>query len=474
MYERALGVLPAPVIIRSGSPSHRTLLLKAVPRAETAFAPRCQGIAHLRRGEQVWSVPVREQVQQDGEGRSEGRSDSLQAHYDASGRMTRAGSGASPRSGMSQQHFSDTDRPATPELESFETPAALVDLDRVRANVSKVVAYLQSHGLAWRPHVKTHKSRTIAEIQLTEGAEGLTVATLQEAEAMAPLGADLLLAHPPIGRARQRRLTAFLEHHPLSVALDSLESAGTVGEAARAAGREVRVLLEVDVGMRRVGIGTSAGVVALAERVEAHPDLRFGGILFYPGHVRSPASGAHGALSEVSDRVDSVLEALGGAGLSAGIVSGGSTPTLWDSHRIRGMTEVRAGTCVFHDRDTLGLGVCDEGDIAYSVLATVVSTAVPGQAVMDAGSKALSREELRSGGTGLGVVVEHPEVVVDRVSEEHGILDLSSSSWRPKVGDRIRIVPNHVCVSVNLQDRLLAPDGSGVREIPLEGRGRGQ
>lgn len=367
---------------------------------------------------------------------------------------------------------SSTEHHPPPDLPSFETPAGLVDLHRVRSNATKVVTYLQQHGLSWRPHVKTHKSRAIAEIQLTEGAKGLTVATLQEAEAMAPLGADLLLAHPPVGYARGRRLRSFLEHHPLGVALDSSESLETVGEAARSVGRKVEVLIEVDVGMMRVGLGGLTAVVALAELAESYPCLEFGGILFYPGHIRSTGPGAVKALEEVSNRIDPILGALEEAGLPAGVVSGGSTPTLWQSHRIRGMTEVRAGTCAFHDRDTLGLEVCEEGDIAYSVLTTVVSTAVPGQAVVDAGSKALSREELRSGGAGLGLVVEHPEVVVARVSEEHGILDLSSSSWRPSVGERVRIVPNHVCVSVNLQDRLLAPGAGGVREIPLEGRGR--
>ncbi|MEX2529646.1 MAG: alanine racemase [Gemmatimonadota bacterium] len=367
---------------------------------------------------------------------------------------------------------SSTEHHPPSELPSFETPAGLVDLHRVRSNTTKVVTYLQQHDLSWRPHVKTHKSRAIAEIQLAEGAKGLTVATLQEAEAMAPLGADLLLAHPPVGYAKGRRLRSFLERHPLGIALDSSESLETVGEAARLVGRKVEVLIEVDVGMMRVGVGGPTAVVALAELAESHPCLEFGGILFYPGHIRSTGPGAVEALEEVSNRIDPILGALEEAGLPAGVVSGGSTPTLWQSHRIRGMTEVRAGTCAFHDRDTLGLEICEEGDIAYSVLTTVVSTAVPGQAVVDAGSKALSREELRSGGAGFGLVVEHPEVVVARVSEEHGILDLSGSSWRPRVGERIRIVPNHVCVSVNLQDRLLAPGAGGVREIPLEGRGR--
>lgn len=369
-------------------------------------------------------------------------------------------------------------QPTAPRLASpiqpddVETPAAVVDLDRARRNAARVVEYLASHGLAWRPHVKTHKSRTMAGIELAAGASGLTVATLKEAEAMAPLGADLLLAHPPVGRAKGRRLARFLDDTPLTVALDSPEALATTADAARQAGREVPVLVEVDVGMGRVGVQNPAAACSLALEASDREGVRFGGVLFYPGHIRSPADEQDQALGSVAARLADVLETLERGGLEPEVVSGGSSPTLWRSHEIPGLTEVRAGTCIFHDRDMVGLGVCDEGDVAYHVLATVISDAIPGQVVVDAGSKALSREEFRGEGAGYAVVRGHPEVVVRSVSEEHGILDLSRTQWRPPVGARIELIPNHVCVSVNLQDRLLALDPEGFREIPLEGRGR--
>jgi D-serine deaminase-like pyridoxal phosphate-dependent protein len=358
------------------------------------------------------------------------------------------------------------------EASLLETPAGVVDLGGARRNAEAVIARLRAHSLAWRPHVKTHKSRTLARIQLEAGAVGLTVATLKEAEAMAPLGADLLLAHPPVGRARQARLSRFLERHALGVALDSPEALDTVGAAARDAGSEVPVLVEIDVGMGRVGIGDSGAVVEMAGRVAGSPNVRFAGILFYPGHVRGRVDAQGPALAAVGDRLARTLDDLEAAGLPAEIVSGGSTPTLPRSHEIPRVTEIRAGTCIFHDRDMVALGVCTPDEVAYRVLATVVSVAVPGQAVIDAGSKALAREELRAGGGGYGVVHGRPEVIVGSVSEEHGILDLSGSEWRPRVGDRVEIVPNHVCVSVNLQDRLLAAEAGGYRPVPLEGRGR--
>jgi D-serine deaminase-like pyridoxal phosphate-dependent protein len=356
--------------------------------------------------------------------------------------------------------------------DAIETPAAIVDLGQARRNAVRARSELASHGLEWRPHVKTHKSRTLARIQLDTGVAGLTVATLHEAEVMATLGADLLLAHPPVGPAKGRRLTDFLRHHPLSVGLDSKASLDTTAEAARNAEREVPILVEVDVGMGRVGLGSSEEVVALAREAGEGQWTEFAGLLFYPGHIRVPAEEQGGELERVSRRLTRVLEALGAAGLPARIVSGGSTPTLWQSHRIEGVTEIRAGTCIFHDRDTVAMGVARPDEVAYRILTTVVSTAVSGQAVVDAGSKALAKEEFRSGGRGYGVVRDRPEVTVRAVSEEHGILDLTGTSWRPRVGDRVELVPNHVCVSVNLQDRLLAEEAGGFRPVPIEGRGR--
>ncbi|HEU0076191.1 MAG TPA: hypothetical protein VFQ76_01005, partial [Longimicrobiaceae bacterium] len=131
------------------------------------------------------------------------------------------------------------------------------------------------------------------------------------------------------------------------------------------------------------------------------------------------------------------------------------------------------GTHIFNDRTTAMVGACAWDECAYSVLATVVSTSVPGQAVVDAGSKALAREELRADGGGFGALLDRPEVTVKAVSEEHGLLDLSATDWRPRLGDRVRVVPNHVCVSVNLSDGLWGVRGDEVVAAwEVAGRGR--
>lgn len=349
---------------------------------------------------------------------------------------------------------------------------ALVDLARVRSNAHRVVDYAGRHGLSWRPHVKTHKSTQIARIQLESGAQGLTVATPREAEVMATVCHDLLLAHPPVGAARIARILALPPEVRLSVALDDGGALDAFAAAAAQVDRKVGVLLEVDMGMGRVGVSSLDVLVALAERCASLSHVDYRGILFYPGHLRDPGPAGEEGFQRLRRRLAEVLEELERVGLPPSVVSGGSTPLLWRSHELEGLTEIRPGTTIFNDREALAAGVAGEDDLAYTVLATVVSAPSPGRVVVDAGSKALSREEFRGPGGGFGALVEPAGVLVGRLSEEHGILDLGHVDWTPRVGDRVRIIPNHVCVSVNLQDHLVVVDGERVESWPVQGRGR--
>lgn len=368
--------------------------------------------------------------------------------------------------------------PRTPEpmprtLDDLDTPVPLVDVDSMHANLYRAAEYCRRHGLAWRPHAKTHKSPALAAEQVRAGAVGVTVATVREAEVMADAVDDLLLAYPPFGRAKLERLMALPERVRLTVGLDSAEALRGLAEAARAAGRRVGVLVEVDAGMGRVGVQSAAEAVTLARAAADEEGIDYRGVMFYPGHVRQNVDQQDASIRALSDRVDGVLEALGKAGVPARVVSGGSTPTFWSSHQVAGLTEVRPGTSIFNDRTTAEIGACGWREVAYSVLATVVSTAVPGQAVVDAGSKALAKEEIRAETVGYGALLDRPDVVVKSVSEEHGLLDLSSTDWRPRVGERVRIVPNHVCVSVNLHERLYGVrDGQVVEVWEVAARGR--
>ncbi len=359
-------------------------------------------------------------------------------------------------------------------LETLETPVPIVDLDRLTHNLDRMAAYATLHDLRLRPHVKTHKSPRIATEQLQRGAVGLTCATTQELEVMASVCDDLLFAYPPVGAARLERLMRLPEHVRLTVAVDHADSLPALGMAARLGRRDVEVYVEVDVGMKRVGVPSTASAVALARAVRETDGLDFAGITFYPGHVREPVDEQGRGIAQLSATLAELQEALLDAGLPPRVISGGSTPLAWRIHEVAGVTEVRPGTYVYNDRTTAAINACDWDDCALTVLATVVSTAVPGQAVVDAGTKALAREPLRGDGDGWAAVLEHPEVVVTRMSEEHGVLDLSHTDWRPRVGDRVRLVPNHVCIVVQQFDEVVGVRGDWVETSwPVAARGRG-
>ena len=356
-------------------------------------------------------------------------------------------------------------------LDSLDTPAALVDIERLETNLRRTAAYARQHGLRWRPHIKTHKAPALAAKQLEAGACGVTVATLREAEVMATVTDDMLLAYPLWGEAKLARLLSLPSRVRLTVALDSHEVLAGLREASRRTGREVGVLVELDLGMRRVGVATPQEAVALARAVASSEPLSYRGVAFYPGHIHAPLNEQEAALAEVSRRLADCREALAAAGLAPEVVSGGSTPTLWHSHRVAGLTEIRSGITPLFDRTTALVGACAWQDCAFSVLATVVSTSVSGQAVIDAGAKALAKEEL-PGMAGYGALLERPEVPVRAISEEHGMLDLSGTSWRPRIGERVRVVPNHVCAAVNLHAHLWVTHGDqAVDRWAVEARG---
>jgi D-serine deaminase-like pyridoxal phosphate-dependent protein len=361
--------------------------------------------------------------------------------------------------------------------EEIRTPAALVDLDRLTANLERMQGYVDRHGLGLRPHIKTHKSRWLAESQVALGAIGVTVATPIEAGRVGPAAPEVLVAYPALG-ARADAVASIAQERPTLVSLDSVAAVRALQAALREAGarssgaREpVGVLVELDVGMRRCGVADPGAALEIARA--CGDGVAYRGLMFYPGHIRDQVDEQDEKLQAVSGFLAETVQRLGDEGLAPEIVSGGSTPTAFRSHEVPQQTEIRPGTYVFNDRTTAAIGACDLDDCAYTVLATVVSTAVPNQAVVDAGSKALSSDPLRADGQGgFGQLLDRPDVVVARMSEEHGILDLSRTDWRPDVGDRVRIIPNHVCVSVNLQPRVFGVrDGAVEREWAVEAAG---
>jgi D-serine deaminase-like pyridoxal phosphate-dependent protein len=359
-------------------------------------------------------------------------------------------------------------------LTDLATPIPVVDVARMQANLARMADYTRAHGLALRPHVKTHKARRVAGEQVALGAVGVTCATPRECEVMGSVTDDVLLGYPPVGAPRLARLMALPSSTRLTVAVDSAESIDALADAARAADREVGVYVEMDVGMRRVGVPNVDQAVALARLVRDRAPLRWEGVTCYPGQIREAVGDQGPALQRLARELDAALATFRAAGLEPRVVSGGSTPAAWRMHEVTAITEVRPGTYVYNDRTTAAIGACAWDDCALTVLATVVSTAVPGQAVVDAGTKALGREPVRGvEGEGWGALLDRPEVVVTRMSEEHGVLDLGRSDWRPQVGEQVRIVPNHVCIVVHLNDEVAGIAGDRVVERwTVDARGR--
>ena len=365
-------------------------------------------------------------------------------------------------------------QPAPLHVADLDTPALVIDLDIMERNLRRMAEYTREHGLRLRPHTKTHKIPALARRQLDLGAAGLTIAKAGEAEVMLNANPpDLLLAYPIIGRRKLERLMAVARKAPLTVSLDSVFVARQLSDAAREAQTEVGVLAEVDVGLGRVGVAPSE-VVALSQAIARLPWLRLDGIAFYPGQITLMDENGGAALEALSQLLAGVVRDLKQAGLAPRIVSGGSTPTMWHSHKVPEMNEIRPGTYIFNDRNTVTSGACGFEDCAAYILATVVSTAKPGQMIIDGGSKTFSSDRpVNPGEVSFGHIVEAPEAVFTKMNEEHGYVDIRKAQREFTVGDRVRVVPNHICVAMNLHERVYGVRGDTVEQIwTVDGRGK--
>ena len=343
---------------------------------------------------------------------------------------------------------------------AVDTPAAVVDLERLERYLSRWQEHADGVGLASRPHVKTHKSVEIARRQLALGAVGLTCQKLGEAETMVDAGCgDVLIAYNLVGAAKLERLRALLGRADVTVGVDDQRLLPGLDDAARPTGRRLGVLVDCDTGLGRTGVTSPEAAVELAAAIARTGSLRFDGFVTYPAPDGAAAF------------LERAVELAEGRGLAAACVSAGGTPGMWDSGRLRPtVTEYRVGTYVFHDRKTVAAGSATLEDVALTIHATVVSRPAPDRAVLDAGSKTLGAEAAFEGSYGL--VLEAPGSPIVRVDEEHGYVALSDGDAL-ELGDRVRVVPNHVCVAVNLFDELvvLGADG-GVERWPVDARGR--
>jgi len=349
------------------------------------------------------------------------------------------------------------------KIHDLETPALVVDLDTMERNLQHMADYCHRHGLNLRPHTKTHKIPQLAKKQMKLGACGITVAKVGEAEVMTQEGLDdLMLAYPLFGAAKALRLGVLLERARITVSLDSEESLSWVAQAAN--GKSIDVLVEIDMGMRRCGVRPGTGAVKLARLIDSTARLRFQGLMFYPGHLRPDWNGNTRRLEQLTLDLQRQLDLFEKEKIPVRRVSGGSTPSAFHSHCIEGLTEIRPGTYIFNDRNTIEGKTCSREDCAATLLTTVVSTAVPGQAIIDAGSKTFSSDPLRPGEKrGFGLVKNYPEVQFLSMNEEHGYLKVPAEV-KLEVGQSVEIIPNHICATVNLHEVIFGYRGEEVVE----------
>lgn len=358
-------------------------------------------------------------------------------------------------------------------IDQIDTPALLIDKSVLDRNLRIMADYCRGHRLALRPHTKTHKIPQIANLQIEHGACGITVAKLSEAEVMADAGIeDIVIVYPLWGEIKWHRLARLAERVRIAVAMDSLPIAEGISRVAKEANVEVGVRLEFDTGFGRCGLPLVEKSTEIARRILDLPHLRWEGISFYPGHIMGNRELRAHDIDVENGQLDRLYSMLDAAAIPCPVVSGGNTPAAFESHRFHGVTEIRPGTYVFNDRNTVDAEAATYADCAATVLATVVSTSVQHRAIIDAGSKMLSADLLLSGDRKyFGYVQNHPDLILDDLSEEHGHL-LLLDGYPIRVGDRIRIVPNHICPSINLQERVYVVAGEHVLdEWKVAGRG---
>src|SRR5215213_6770671 len=347
------------------------------------------------------------------------------------------------------------------------TPYLLIDGAKMESNILQMADVARSNGVDLRPHVKTHKIPGIAREQLEAGAAGITVAKLSEAEVMADSGIeDIFIAYPLVTEAKIRQAVRLGERVRLVVGVDSLEGARRLSAVAE--GHTVEARLEVDTGLRRTGV-LHDEAVGLAGEIEGMGNLDLTGIYTYRGAVLggSKTLELEKAGLEEGQIMVSLADQMREQGIRVDDVSVGSTPTAEYVAKVDGVTEIRPGTYVFYDRMQARLGACSLDECAAVVVCTVVSRPARDLAIIDGGSKTFATdvapgaEPLNLEGYGHGV--GYPDAVLERLTEEHGMLSVDEECDL-EVGDTLQIIPNHICSTVNLHDEVYLVGEEGVEE----------
>lgn len=350
-------------------------------------------------------------------------------------------------------------RPKT--VHEIDTPAILIDVNRVQANIMKAQAHADAVGVKLRPHIKTHKLPFFARRQLEAGAVGITCQKLGEAEVMADAGiVDIFLPYNILGKEKLDRLFSLHQRITISVTVDNSTSLEGLEKRFTNEGRPLKVLVECDTGMGRCGVQTPEEALELARQIDQSKGLRFGGLMTYP---------ATGKAEQAEQWLVEARDVLAANGIQCETISSGGTPDMWRSPKESVITEYRPGTYIYFDRYQVGHGAATLDDCALTVFSTIVSHPTPDRAIIDAGSKSLSSDTL--GLADFGELAGRPDARITGLSEEHGTLKGDIAGL--KVGDKVRVIPDHVCVVSNLFDEVHLISGDDVIDIlPVAARGK--
>lgn len=359
-----------------------------------------------------------------------------------------------------------------------DTPALLVDHERLEENVRRYAELASQAGVRLRPHIKTHKTVEIAEMQLRAGAGGITTAKLSEAEVFVEAGVrDIFVAYPIIGSEKAQRAARLAQRCRLCVGVESEYGIRQLSQAVTEAGSTLFVRVEIDSGLGRTGVEQEQAEM-LCRQVLAAPGLQLDGIFTFRGASFPEAPSRD---PQVLGRLEGELmvalaERLRSVGIPIQEVSVGSTPTTPAAALVPGVTEVRPGTYVFFDRMTTEVGTSELSEIALAIVATVVSRPTDDLAIIDAGSKTFCGDVIPAsvGLEGYGVTADGAKGVVIRMNEEHGIVRLAPG-FTPEIGDKLLFFPNHVCTTVNLSDEIIVTRDGLIQDIwHVAARGRRQ
>lgn len=369
--------------------------------------------------------------------------------------------------------------PARHELYPFlDTPALVLDLDKMEANIKEMADVARDAGVKLRPHIKTHKSPHIAKLQLESGASGITVAKLGEAEVMVDAGIrDIRIAYPICGEIKLARLKELLGKADISISLDSIEVARGISSVGEEIGKQIPILLKINTGLNRCGVLPGRDALALAEHIAPLPGVNLMGILTHEAQAlfqERSLDGVKRSATESGEEMVKTADLLRSRGINIREVSVGSTPTARYTAYVPGITEIRPGTYVFNDLNCITAGVATEDTCAVTILVTVVSIPANNRAIIDGGSKTFSSDMLaHQEETGFGYVIGHSDITVDHMTEEHGVLKLSNAPEKLSIGERLEILPNHICPVTNLADKFYGVrHGLLEREIPILARGK--